>query len=366
MKSKVRYQYRYNPLNEPILITEQVWPEGTLPLVHTRTLTYMHENYIRECIEGILMQKTTFPVRVLIHDDASTDKTAEIVCEYENMYPDLIKAYYQTDNSHSQKNPDVKKRMRAPFNEMRIGKYEALCEGDDYWTDPLKLQKQVSFLEAHPEFGLVHGDCHKYYHDEGRWQYHVNKSKDNRTELANKEDLFYGIINFDYKLYTATILYRNELLSKIGKNRKVFPMGDTPKWLEFSQITRFKYMDEVFAVYRVLKNSMSKSTDKKKYFRFKLAMREMRIYYCRAIGYDVRPELKKAYNKALLDYKQLDPALEPEYALIDPTSWQVWKFKRMRDPVFHFLFVIIDRIAVYLKKLLRKTGFAEKRKNCDG
>ena len=359
MKTKQTYLYRYTPLKEPVPITEQVWPEGTLPLVHTRTLTYMHENYIRECIEGILMQKTTFPVRVLIHDDASTDRTAEIVREYEKKYPNLIKAYYQTENSHSQKNAEDKKRLRAPFNEMRIGKYEALCEGDDYWTDPLKLQKQVNFLEEHPEYGLVHADCHKYYHEEGRWQYHVNKSKNNRTEPANKEELFYGLINFDYKLRTATVLYRNELLSNIDKNRKVFPMGDTPKWLELSQHMRFKYMDEVFAVYRVLKNSMSKSTDKKKYFRFKLAMMEMRIYYCRVIGYDVKPDLKKAYNKALLNYKLLDPAFEPEYALMDATHWHAWKLNRMHRPVFHSLFVLEDRIAARLKKLLRKIGFAE-------
>jgi glycosyltransferase involved in cell wall biosynthesis len=137
-------KYEYTPLPEPIPISEQVWPADTLPLVHTRTMTYMHENYIRDCIEGILIQKTTFPVQVLIHDDASTDKTAKIVREYELKYPKLIKAYYQKENSYSQ--PDKFKR-RAEFVKWRIGKYEAICEGDDYWTDPLKLQKQVKLIK---------------------------------------------------------------------------------------------------------------------------------------------------------------------------------------------------------------------------
>ncbi|MFW5793545.1 MAG: glycosyltransferase [Bacteroidota bacterium] len=72
-------KYNYLPLPEPIPITEQNWPNDAILLVQTQTLTFNRENYIRECIEGILMQKTTFPVQVLIHDDASTDQTAEIV-----------------------------------------------------------------------------------------------------------------------------------------------------------------------------------------------------------------------------------------------------------------------------------------------
>jgi glycosyltransferase involved in cell wall biosynthesis len=137
--------WNYTPLSELIPITEQVWPEGTVPLVCTRTMTYNHENYIRECIEGILMQKTTFPVRVCIHDDASTDKTASIVREYQEKYPNLIWAYYQEENSYRS---EQKFAMREEFMKWNmVGKYQALCEGDDYWIDTLKLQKQVNYLE---------------------------------------------------------------------------------------------------------------------------------------------------------------------------------------------------------------------------
>lgn len=89
----------------------------------------MHENYIRECIEGILMQKTTFPVQVLIHEDASTDRTAEIVRDYEQKYPGVITAFYQTENLYSK--PDKHER-RKDFFDLIQGKYIALCEGDDY------------------------------------------------------------------------------------------------------------------------------------------------------------------------------------------------------------------------------------------
>jgi len=353
-------KYHYRPLDEPVAITDQDWPKDVLPLVHVRTLTYMHKEYIRDCIEGILMQKTTFPVRVLIHDDASTDKTADIVREYEMKYPDLISGYYQTENSYSQKNIEDKRRLRAPFDEMCIGKYEALCEGDDFWIDPLKLQKQVVFLENNPEFGLVHGDSHKFYHEEDQWVYHANKYKANINEPASKEELFYGIVNLDYTLFTATVLYRKELLNRTDNNRKVFLMGDSPRWLELSQHTRFKYMDETFAVYRIKKNSLSNATDLKKQLRFILSMMEMRVYYCRVIGYEIKSELKNNYNNALLRYMLLDPAFKPEYEMMDPTRCQIMKINLNQKPIFNLLLVSIFkakyRMKEYLKKMLRKTG----------
>lgn len=135
-------------LDEPIPITSQQWREGTIPQVSISCITYNHENYIRNAIEGFLMQKTTFPVEILIHDDASTDKTAEIVREYEKKYPQLIKPIYQTENQYS-KGIGVSTTFQFP---RALGKYIALCEGDDYWIDPLKMQKQVDFLEANPEY----------------------------------------------------------------------------------------------------------------------------------------------------------------------------------------------------------------------
>lgn len=153
MDTTERDKFLYTPLPEPIPITEQKWPKGTLPLVQTRTMTYMHEEFIRDCIEGLLIQKTTFPVQILIHDDASTDNTAKIVREYEKKYPRLIKAYYQKENTY--RHPQ-KREMRKEFRDWFIGKYIAVCEGDDYWTDPEKIQKQVSYLEENEEYVMTY------------------------------------------------------------------------------------------------------------------------------------------------------------------------------------------------------------------
>ncbi|MBS6722749.1 MAG: glycosyltransferase [Clostridiales bacterium] len=112
--------------------------------------TYNHERYIRDAIESFLVQKTDFLYEVLIHDDASTDKTAEIIKEYEKKYPELIKPIYQRENQYS-KGINVSFKFQYP---RAHGKYIAICEGDDYWIDPYKLQKQVNAMEQHPEVGI--------------------------------------------------------------------------------------------------------------------------------------------------------------------------------------------------------------------
>ena len=99
--TELEQEYNYTPLAKPLRITEHNWPEGTVPLVSITCITYNHVNFIRDAIEGFLMQETTFPVEILIHDDASNDGTAEIVREYDARYPQLIKAIYQTENQYS-------------------------------------------------------------------------------------------------------------------------------------------------------------------------------------------------------------------------------------------------------------------------
>jgi glycosyltransferase involved in cell wall biosynthesis len=130
------------------------------PVVSIVCNTYNHENYIWEAIEGFISQKANFLFEVLIHDDASTDNTANIIREYEMKYPDLIFPVYQKENQYSKKN-----HPNAAFQFPRAkGKYIALCEGDDYWTDPMKLQNQFDFLEQNPDYVMCY---HSYQIREG-------------------------------------------------------------------------------------------------------------------------------------------------------------------------------------------------------
>ena len=119
-------------------------------------LVYNHEPYLRKCLDGFVNQKCNFEYEVLIHDDASTDKSAEIIREYEQKYPNIIKPIYQTENQYSK---GVK--ISATFQYPRAqGEYLAWCEGDDFWDDVNKLQMQVDFLDQHPEYV---GCVHRYY-----------------------------------------------------------------------------------------------------------------------------------------------------------------------------------------------------------
>lgn len=116
---------------------------------------YNHEKYIRSALEGFVIQKTSFKYEVIVHDDASTDKTAEIIREYEQKYPEIVKPIYQSKNQYSQ-GKEIIQEFMAPKAK---GKYIALCEGDDYWTDDTKLQQQYYKMETGDYSLCVHKVC---------------------------------------------------------------------------------------------------------------------------------------------------------------------------------------------------------------
>lgn len=174
------------------------------PLVSICCLVYNHEPYLRECFDGFLAQKTNFDFEVLIHDDASTDGTVDIIREYESKYPDIIKPIYQTENQYSK---GVK--VSATFNFPRAkGKYIAMCEGDDYWTDPLKLQKQVDFLESHQDYVMCSHHFITYNQSTKElgndWNAHIDK------DLSF--DLNYFIQPSTWITQPLTLLFRKECL----------------------------------------------------------------------------------------------------------------------------------------------------------
>jgi glycosyltransferase involved in cell wall biosynthesis len=287
------------------------------PLVTVRTYTYQHGDFIRQCIEGVLMQKTTFPFEFIIGEDFSTDGTREIVFEYAQRYPNVIRVITADYNVGGMANV-IRCRRRTR------GKYIALCDGDDYWTDPLKLQKQVDFLESHPEYGLVHTDHDKLYVAENKIVHSVRKSflNSHQTHYKDQKQLFDMIIEGSYPILTATTVFRASLYDTIQKQLNEilgqFLMGDTPAWLEMSRLTKFHYIDEVCAVHRILPESAAHSRSVVKQLRFTLSEAEMRVYFVKKYRTDMPMPLKRRYNKSLILYKTFVPNYIDRYPLIQP------------------------------------------------
>jgi glycosyltransferase involved in cell wall biosynthesis len=164
------------------------------PLVSILCQAYNHGEFIEQCLKGIMMQETSFSFEVLVHDDASTDNTADIIKKFELQYPEIIKPIYQTENQFSQKKK-VFSRIQLPRAK---GKYIAICEGDDYWTDPMKLQKQVDFLEVNQEFIICIG---KSYIREG--------DKISEGWSSQKSSIIYKDVAESNFIITNTVIFRN-------------------------------------------------------------------------------------------------------------------------------------------------------------
>lgn len=209
------------------------------PLVSISCITYNHESYIRECLDGFLMQETNFPFEVLIHDDASTDKTADIIREYEAKYPDIIKPIYQTENQWSKRKGGI--NIRFNFNRAQ-GKYIAMCEGDDYWTDPLKLQKQVDFLEANE-------DCIYVFHkvqELKAGKFRTDELNDTNKTHFNLDDIY----NKNYA-HTPSIVFRATDFSKFPSFYFTAMPGDhTLQKMLLRNGGYANFMEDVMAVYR--------------------------------------------------------------------------------------------------------------------
>lgn len=221
--------------------------EETHMVVSVICTAYNQEAYIKDALDGFLMQKTSFPFEIIVHDDASTDNTAKIIREYEAKYPELFVNIYQKENQYSKNNGDV---ARIVFKAAR-GKYIAFCEGDDYWIDPLKLQKQVDFLDNNTQYGLIWTDINFYFQ-------HSNKFKKAvfRSNILPIYDSFNEVLINKPYVAPCSWLLRSDCLKNDPNN---YCDGSFAILLDVLSTKKIKYLDEVTTVYRMLENSASHS-----------------------------------------------------------------------------------------------------------
>ena len=227
------------------------------PLVAIHCLVYNHESYLRDCFEGFVMQQTKFPFVAIVHDDASTDNSAAIIREYEEKYPDIIKPIYETENQYSKRDGSLTHIMNVAIDATGA-KYVAMCEGDDYWTDRLKLQKQVDFMESHLEYGLVCSSAQQY----------IQRTQSFRCIIGKRGDEIFENMFLGYSdLVAPSVLMRKDLYSKcldiLQPLMSLNLLFDTAIWYWFALYSKIFFMDEPMVVYRVLENSACHSTNPK-------------------------------------------------------------------------------------------------------
>ena len=219
------------------------------PLVSVGVVTYQHADFIRECLDGILMQETTFPFEVLVGEDESTDGTREICIEYAECHPDRIRLFLRDRRlSHLQYgNRDLPLNCLWTRQSAR-GKYIAPCEGDDYWTDPAKLETQVNLLETRPEFPLCFHPVWWLDQETGKMTKTYYGAPGVKSVYSLDDLLEYS--NF---IPTASVMYRNDLFGDFPDWWFRSPVGDFPLHvlnLCHSKSEVFGMIDQVMAVYR--------------------------------------------------------------------------------------------------------------------
>lgn len=209
---------------------------------------YNHEKYIRQCLDGFVMQKTNFKFEVIVHDDASTDNTANIIREYEEKYPEIIKSICQKENQYS-KRVSITKNFTLP---KASGKYIAICEGDDFWTDKYKLQKQVDTLENNPNCKCCVCTVRDANGD-GSMMNTTHPSEVFDSGILHTED-FLKLACKEYAFQTSSYLFLRsayiEYIEHTPKYKKVSPVGDWPILLYFSEIGDIYYIKDEMSCYR--------------------------------------------------------------------------------------------------------------------
>lgn len=215
--------------------------------------TYNHVNYVRQSIESILYQRTNFKVEIIVHDDASSDGTSEIIKEIEQQYPDLFSNILHVENQWSLGNS-----VMIPLFTKSTGKYVALSHGDDYWSDPYKLQKQIDFLESNAEYSIcfcattIENNTSNEILRYPAYVEHVSGKKrageiETPAEITTTEEL--AIRNY---IHTPSVVYRNTFISETYPDYLIqVPIGDWPLYMHLSRYGKIKFLRDSMAVYRV-------------------------------------------------------------------------------------------------------------------
>ena len=305
-------------------------------------MTFNQSKYILDALNGFVMQQTNFPFIIMVVDDASTDGEQNIIknfisdqfdvtdnavaYEKDTDYAQIIYARHRSnrncyivamflnDNHYSKRKP------KLPYlSEWRNNaKYEALCEGDDYWIDPLKLQKQVDFMEKNSDYTMCHTSFKYYYENQHKYL----ESKDILINLPLiKEGLTYEKILSNYRIQTVSVVYKHSCKAILNEEDPFlyksgyFLMGDTPLWYGLFKKGKIGFIPEITSVYRKNDTSITRIQNYKAHYRFELSSSELRKYLAErdSLSLTFRDNINKQYIKRLINYLAFDSSFIPYF-----------------------------------------------------
>jgi glycosyltransferase involved in cell wall biosynthesis len=234
------------------------------PKLSILAFTFNHERWVAQALDSLLAQKTTFPIEILVLDDASTDGTVEIIKEYERQFPGLITGVYLPENQYS-------KGGFSPLLTLfkhATGKYIAMCECDDFWTDPLKCQKQVELLEAHPECSMSVAQTDLYQEDGDSLRY-----------LTTYRGLDKEILSFEDVLgcyfHTSTYVVPAGMMRALQTYQSRIKITDTTMRYILLHLGPYVFLPEVVSVYRIRGGGMWSALDEVQRLKAEIQMAEM-------------------------------------------------------------------------------------------
>lgn len=317
--------------------------------VCVRCYTFNHSKYITDAMNGFVMQQTDFPYVCCIVDDASKDGEQDVIRKYvsdnfdlsegschferETDYAFITYAQHKTNKNcyfavlYLKENHYSIKKPKMPYlTEWQDGcEYHALCEGDDYWIHPGKLQMQVAFLDSHPDYVLSHSD----FQDQFDWNGELKYNPINRERIERCPEDSYAIrdrildSNY-YLIQTMTAVYRNHLdfsrFTELKQYDGKFLLGDTVLWLKLSVFGKFHYVNEITSVYRHHLGSACNKESEKDKWRFHLSVCEFQSIY--ADYFNQSQKLKNKINKNFLFTALYYHSLDKDYVPIESLSFQ--------------------------------------------
>jgi glycosyltransferase involved in cell wall biosynthesis len=250
--------------------------------VSVLVMTYNHANFITQTLDSVLMQQVNFNYEILISEDCSTDGTRDIVIEYQKRFPHKIRLLLSQQNIRS--NAIVVRGINAAQ-----GEYIALLDGDDYWTSPDKLQKQVDFLDNHPECSLCFHNAQVFYEDGSKEPW--NWTPADQKEFSTLEDIWMG--NF---IATCSTMFRRGLFGEVPDwYDSFFPITDWPLHILNAEQGKIGYINEVMGAYRYHTGGLYSSFEE-----FKKLEKTLEFY--QKINKDLKFKYDKIINMAISKY----------------------------------------------------------------